>query len=73
MGVVGGTASALGAGKFSNGAMSGAFTHHMFNNEWRVSLSSSGGVGLGVTYERGFLCLMMIIILSTEGGLGNLM
>jgi len=32
MGVVGGTASALGGGKFSNGAMSGAFTH-MFNAE----------------------------------------
>jgi hypothetical protein len=32
MGIVGGTASALGGGKFSNGAMSGAFTH-MFNAE----------------------------------------
>ena len=32
MGIVGGTASALGGGKFSNGAMSGAFTH-MFNGE----------------------------------------
>jgi len=32
MGIVGGTASALGGGKFSNGAMSGAFVH-MFNGE----------------------------------------
>ncbi|MCH9814194.1 MAG: hypothetical protein K0U47_09675 [Epsilonproteobacteria bacterium] len=31
-GVVGGTASELGGGKFANGAVSGAFTH-MFNHE----------------------------------------
>jgi len=37
MGIVGGTASALGGGKFSNGAMSGAFTH-MFNSEARGSI-----------------------------------
>ena len=30
--IVGGTASALGGGKFSNGAVSGAFVH-MFNAE----------------------------------------
>jgi len=40
MGIVGGTASALGGGKFSNGAMSGAFTH-MFNAE-------GGGVMNGI-------------------------
>ena len=37
-GVVGGTASEIGGGKFSNGAVSGAFVH-MFNAEargWRV-------------------------------------
>ena len=33
MGVVGGTASALGGGKFANGAVSGAFVH-MFNGEF---------------------------------------
>ena len=33
MAVVGGTASALGGGKFSNGAISGAFVH-MFNAEY---------------------------------------
>ena len=32
MAIVGGTASALGGGKFSNGAVSGAFVH-MFNVE----------------------------------------
>ena len=32
MAVVGGTASALGGGKFANGAMSGAFVH-LFNAE----------------------------------------
>ena len=52
MGVVGGTASALGGGKFSNGAMSGSFTH-MFNAEWRVSISASGGAGTGGTIEKG--------------------
>ena len=39
MGVVGGTASALGGGKFSNGAMSGAFTQ-MFNAENVVGMSA---------------------------------
>jgi len=52
MGVVGGTASALGGGKFSNGAMSGAFTQ-MFNAEWRASVSRSGGAGTGGTAEIG--------------------
>ena len=41
MGIVGGTASALGGGKFSNGAMSGAFTH-MFNAEGGASSLVSG-------------------------------
>jgi len=40
-GIVGGTASALGGGKFSNGAMSGAFTH-MFNAEGGASSIVSG-------------------------------
>jgi len=52
MAVVGGTASKLGGGKFSNGAVSGAFVH-MFNAEVRVSISASGGVALGGTYEKG--------------------
>ena len=51
MGIVGGTASALGGGKFSNGAMSGAFTH-MFNAEARASWSTSGGALAGGTYEK---------------------
>ncbi len=34
MAVVGGTASALGGGKFTNGAMSGAFVH-LFNAEFK--------------------------------------
>ena len=37
MAVVGGTASALGGGKFANGAVSGAFVH-MFNAEGAVKL-----------------------------------
>jgi len=37
--IVGGTASALGGGKFSNGAISGAFVH-MFNAEARQYLKS---------------------------------
>ena len=39
MAVVGGTASALGGGKFSNGAMSGAFVH-MFNHEFGEALKT---------------------------------
>ncbi len=46
MAVVGGTASALGGGKFANGAMSGAYVH-LFNAEIRFSWSASGGVGAG--------------------------
>ncbi len=52
MAIVGGTASKLGGGKFSNGAVSGAFVH-MFNAEWRVSVSASGGAGTGGTLETG--------------------
>ena len=37
MAIVGGTASALGGGKFSNGAISGAFVH-MFNAEAKAFL-----------------------------------
>ena len=37
MAVVGGTASALGGGKFANGAMSGAFVH-LFNHEYKDAL-----------------------------------
>ena len=37
--VVGGTASALGGGKFSNGAVSGAFVH-MFNHEFGEALKT---------------------------------
>ena len=51
-GIVGGTASAMGGDKFSNGAMSGAFTH-MFNAEARASISVSGGAGKGGTMEIG--------------------
>ena len=52
-GVVGGTASKIGGGKFSNGAISGAFVH-MFNDEVRASVSVSGGAGTGGTSEVGF-------------------
>jgi len=45
-GIVGGTASALGGGKFSNGAMSGAFTH-MFNAELKDGL-----IGRGINKSR---------------------
>ena len=38
MAVVGGTASALGGGKFANGAMSGAFVH-LFNAELKKFVS----------------------------------
>ena len=51
-GVVGGTASEIGGGKFANGAISGAFVH-MFNAEWRLSWSVSGGVVAGGTAEQG--------------------
>lgn len=39
MAVVGGTASELGGGKFSNGAVAGAYTH-MFNAEMKAYLKS---------------------------------
>jgi len=50
--IVGGTASEIGGGKFSNGAMSSMFVH-LFNAEGRMSLSSSGGAGTGGTIEYG--------------------
>jgi RHS repeat-associated protein len=40
MGIVGGTASEIGGGKFSNGAISGAFVH-MFNAEGRAFLQAT--------------------------------
>jgi len=39
MGIVGGTASSIGGGKFSNGAVSGAFVH-MFNAEGVADMSA---------------------------------
>ena len=37
----------------ANGAFSGAFVY-LFNHEWRVSASVSGGVGAGGTIEKGY-------------------
>ena len=47
-GIVGGTASSLGGGKFSNGAISGAFVH-MFNAEGGAS-SLVNNISKGVSY-----------------------
>jgi hypothetical protein len=52
MAVVGGTTSVITGGKFANGAESGAFVH-LYNAEWRVSVSLSGGAGVGGTLEVG--------------------
>ena len=42
----------IAGGKFANGAASGAFVH-LFNAEWRASVSVSGGAGVGGTIEKG--------------------
>jgi len=54
MAVVGGTAAVVGGGKFANGALTAAFVH-MFNDEWRMSISMSGGAGAGGTIEKGLI------------------
>ena len=46
-GVVGGTASELGGGKFANGAVSGAFVH-MFNGEGQTFVDGVKSVGKGL-------------------------
>jgi len=67
MGVVGGTASALGGGKFSNGAMSGAFTQ-MFNAEGGASSLVSGAKDIA-----GKLWTLPNTLLGLAyGGLGHL-
>jgi hypothetical protein len=52
MAVVGETTSHITGGKFANGAESGTFVH-LFNAEWRASVSLSGGAGKGGTTEMG--------------------
>jgi RHS repeat-associated protein len=50
--IVGGTASAIGGGKFANGAVTAAFTH-LFNDEAHAMMSSMGGSEAGAYYPAG--------------------
>jgi hypothetical protein len=50
--IIGGTASALGGGKFANGAVSAAFTH-LFNDEAHAMMRSMGGSEAGAYYPAG--------------------
>ncbi len=51
MAIVGGTASALGGGKFSNGAVSGAFVH-MFNDEMGTAIAKARQKALRLSTDK---------------------
>jgi RHS repeat-associated protein len=60
--VVGGTASALGGGKFANGAVSGAFTH-LFNNEAHLERRLDRRIE---AYQRGDITQEQLLALHAQ-------